>query len=343
MNILIITIISLILVLLSSSNKVFACTLLGASSKSTSDGNVYLASTSDNSFLMGPRKPVKLTIPKNGYKFIHTPCMTLTKDGDIIDQGSDRGMNETGFSWTRSWVVPKEEEDLNKMEAVDWFIKMGSTVASVDEAIEFVKNNPKGIGCQGNYIFADAKSNIAVVEVSYSTVTLVEKHTNQDKSAFIARANCWESKEMKPLDDSKKANKIYFDSSEDRYNSGMELLKKHDGKINVEVLKDILASRASNTFSKEEHDHAINNYGTVAGTVSAEIYDPVNKVFWYTYGWTDDLDVEIDEKIYGKNINSWKGQWIPFDINKMNKEGYYTNWDGGLTNFGIEYLMNLNC
>lgn len=343
MNIIIITIISLILVLSNFRSKVFACTLLGASAKSTSDGNVYIGSTSDNSFLMGPRKPVKLTIPKDGYKFIHTPCMTLTEDGDTIDVGSDRGMNEKGFSWTRSWVVPKEEENLNKMNAVDWFIKMGSTVATVDGAIEFVKENPKGMGCQGNYIFADAKNNIAVVEVSYSTVTVVEKHNNQDKSAALVRANCWESKDMKPLDDSKKSHKIYFDSSEDRYNIGMELLKKHDGKINVEVLKSILANRDSKSFSEEKHDHGINNYGTVAGTVSAEIYDPVNRVFWYTYGWTDDSDVEIDEEIYGKNINSWKGQWIPFDISKMDKEGYYTNWDGGLTNFGIEYLKNLNC
>ena len=32
------------------------------------------------------------------------------------------------------------------MNAVDWFLKMGSTVATVDEAIKFVQDNPKGIG-----------------------------------------------------------------------------------------------------------------------------------------------------------------------------------------------------
>ncbi len=341
MNIIILTLVSLVLLLSFSRSSVLACTLLGASSETTTDGNVYIGSTSDNNFLMGPRKPVVLTIPKDGYKFIHTPCLTLTEEGTLVNDGSDRGMNEKGFSWTRSWVVPKEVEDPDKMKAEDWFIKMGSNVANVDEAIEFVKSNPKGVGCQGNYIFADADNNIAVVEVSYFKVTVVEKYKNKEKG-LIARANRWESKDMKALDDSNDKNKMYFKSSSHRYETAMDLLNKYDGKIDVSVLKNILANKATTSFSKEEHGFGINNYGRVGGTVSAEIYDPVNRIFWYTYGWTDDSDLEIDEKIYGKNINSWKGQWIPFDLNKMEKEGYYTNWDGGLTNLGIEYLMNLN-
>ena len=66
-------------------------------------------------------------------------------------------MNEKGFSWSRAWVVPNEPEAANKMTAVDWFLKMGSTVATGDEAINCVQEDPKGIGDQGNYIFADAE------------------------------------------------------------------------------------------------------------------------------------------------------------------------------------------
>ena len=61
------------------------------------------------------------------------------------------------------------------MNAVDWFLKMGSTVATVDEAIKFVQDNPKGVGDQGNYTFADADGNMAVVEVGYQTVSVVKK------------------------------------------------------------------------------------------------------------------------------------------------------------------------
>ena len=50
-----------------------ACTLMGVSGGATEDGNAYIASTSDNPYIQGPRKPVYVTIPKNGYKFVHTP------------------------------------------------------------------------------------------------------------------------------------------------------------------------------------------------------------------------------------------------------------------------------
>ena len=50
-----------------------ACTLMGANGLATKDGNAYLASTSDNPYIEGPRNQVYLTIPKQGYKFVHTP------------------------------------------------------------------------------------------------------------------------------------------------------------------------------------------------------------------------------------------------------------------------------
>src|SRR3974377_253581 len=87
-----------------------ACTLMGANGTATRDGNVYLASTSDTPYIEGPRNQVYLTIPKQGYKFLHTPLHIQDPPGHYFDVGSDRGMNEKGFSWTRAWVVPKEPE-----------------------------------------------------------------------------------------------------------------------------------------------------------------------------------------------------------------------------------------
>ena len=43
-----------------------ACTLMGANGTATADGHVYLASTSDNPYIEGPRNQVYLTIPKAG-------------------------------------------------------------------------------------------------------------------------------------------------------------------------------------------------------------------------------------------------------------------------------------
>ena len=323
---------------LSYTMNAAACTLIGATGSETEDGHAYIASTSDNDYLPGPRKPVQVTIPKDGgYKFVHTPCLKVLEDGSLIDEGSDRGMNEKGFSWTRSWVVPDEPEAADKMSGAEWFVKMGSTVATVDEAIEFVKNNPKGFGCQGNYIFADAAGNMAVVETGFETVTVVEKWNASDAGA-ATRANRWESEEMKPLDVSETGNPACYATSEYRYNRGMELLKENSGKINVETLKTILSDRNKDADPTMVHLNEINNHGVSLGTVSAEIYDPANLTFWYTYGWLDGCTEADDPANYGENKNSWGGTWIPFVLTELDKEGFYTTWDGSLTPLGIEYL-----
>ena len=75
---------------------------MGANGTATADGNVYLASTSDNPYIEGPRNQVYLTIPKEGFKFVHTPLHIQDPPGHYFDVGSDRGMNEKGFSWTRA-------------------------------------------------------------------------------------------------------------------------------------------------------------------------------------------------------------------------------------------------
>ena len=215
-----------------------ACTLMGANGTATADGHVYLASTSDNPYIEGPRNQVYLTIPKEGFKFVHTPLHIQDPPGHYFDVGSDRGMNEKGFSWTRAWVVPNEPQAANKMNAVDWFLKMGSTVATVDEAIKFVQDNPKGIGDQGNYIFADADGNMAAVEVGYQTVNVVQKWTKGEKGV-VARANLWTSDKMKPIDISNTADEHdhqYAVSTGYRVPRAMELLNGGTGKINVDTL-----------------------------------------------------------------------------------------------------------
>ena len=316
-----------------------SCTLIGATGSATVDKSAYMASTSDNPYIEGPRKPVLVTIPDNGYKYVSTPCFVKEKDGSFTNVGADRGMNETGFSWTRSWVVPNEVEDINKTDAVKWFEKLASTVSSVDEAINFVETTPKGIGCQGNYIFSDAKGNVAIVEVGFKTVTVAQKWNNND-NGYGARANRYETNSMKKIDISDKESAIYYNSSEYRYNEAMKLLKADDGKISPDILKQIVSNRNMNADDSKPHSDSISNHGSISGTVSAEVYDPSHKIFWYTYGWPDGNVENASEKQYGANVNSW-GTWIPFDLNKLNEPGFYTDWNGNITPLGVKYLSSL--
>lgn len=320
-----------------------ACTLMGANGQATKDGKVYLASTSDNPYIEGPRNQVYLTIPKHGYKFVHTPLLIQDPPGHYFDVGSDRGMNEKGFSWTRAWVVPNEPEAPNKMSSVDWFLKMGSTVATVDEAIEFVQDNPKGIADQGNYIFADAQGNMATVEVGYQTVNVINKWSKGEKG-IAARANRWTSEKMKPLDISDTADEHdheYFVSTESRQSRAMELLNGAAGKIDVETLKKFIADD-QNSDKKPLGDtgFSISNHGLTGGDVAAEVYDPAQRTFWFTYGWSDGNMKGENPALDGANKNTW-GAWIPFIISEMTEEGYYTDWNGNLTPVGVRYLARL--
>ena len=321
-----------------------ACTLMGANGTATKDGNVYLASTSDNPYIQGPRNQVYFTIPKTGYKFVHTPLPIQDPPGHYFDVGSDRGMNETGFSWTRAWVVPNEPEAPNKMSSVDWFLKMGSTVATVDDAIKFVQDNPKGIGDQGNYIFADAQGNMAAVEVGYQTVNVVKKWSKGDKG-ITARANRWDSEKMQPLDIGDTADEHdheYFVSTSFRVPRAMELLNGGAGKIDVPMLKAFLADNA-NRDKKPMGDtgFSISNHGETGGTVAAEVFDISNRTFWFTYGWPDGDAKSSNPSFDGANKNTW-GAWLPFVLSEMTEEGYYTDWNGNITPLGARYLARVS-
>ncbi len=316
-----------------------ACTLFGASGKATKDGNVYLASTSDNPYLPGPRKPVYLSIPKNGYKFVHTPCIIEESPGKFVDVGSDRGMNEKGFAWTRSWVVPNEPEAVNKTPAVEWFLKMGATVATVEEAIKYVQNNPKGVGTQGNYIFADAAGNMAVVEVGYRKVNV--KKWTKGETGMAVRANRWRTDEMKPLDISEKENPVYYTTSAIRERRATELLESSSGKVDVETMKRFLSDNVNREATATgAHGRSISSHGMTDGTVSAEVYDPAHRTFWYTYGWPDGDVKNIKASHVGANTNTW-GTWLPFVLDQMTEEGFYTDRDGMITPIGARYLAQM--
>ena len=217
-------------------------------------------------------------------------------------------MNEKGFSWTRAWVVPNEPEATNKMKAVDWFLKMGSTVATVDEAIKFVQDNPKGIGDQGNYIFADAEGNMATVEVGYQTVNVVKKWTKGDEGV-VARANRWTSDKMKPLDIGDTADEHdhqYAVSTAFRVPRAMELLNGGTGKINVDTLKQFLADNDNrDKAALGDTGFSISNHGATGGTVAAEVYDPANRTFWFTYGWPDGDAKSSNPSFDCANENTW--------------------------------------
>jgi hypothetical protein len=316
------------------------CTLVGATGKATKDGKVYVASTSDNAYIRGPRKPIYVGIPEKGYKFVATPCIVQDPPGNYFDVGSDRFMNEKGFSCTRAWVDPDEPIASNAISRIDWFIKMATTVATVEEAIKYAKETPKGVGANGNYIFADADGNLAVVEVGFQTVHVAGRWSKNDMG-ICARANRYETDKMKPLDATTKVNPLYNETSPYRYEQAMKLLNDFSGKIDLSIMKSIVGDNKHREYPPTTiHGRSISSHGRERGTVSAEVYDPANLTFWYTYGWPDGDHKSSNIASDGANKNTW-GAWIPFILPKLKEQGFYTDWNGYITPMGARYLSTL--
>jgi hypothetical protein len=121
----------------------------------------------------------------------------------------------------------------------------------------------------------------------------------------------------------------------------MELLKGGAGKIDVAMLKKFLADNV-NRDKKTLGDtgFSISNHGETGGTVSAEVFDPAHRTFWYTYGWADGDAKSSNPSYDGANENTW-GAWLPFVLSELTEEGYYTDWNGNITPMGARYLARI--
>jgi hypothetical protein len=316
------------------------CTIIGATGKATKDGNVYIAGTSDNPFITGSRKPVYVTIPEKGYKFVGTPCIIQDPPGNFVNVGTDRFMNEKGFSSVYSYVHTDEPTGPIALSRYEFYLKMATTVATVDEVIKFIKENPRGSGASGCGIFADAAGNLALIEFAFQTFNVVGKWSKNDLG-IAARANRWETDKMKPLDTTKlhpgNPSK-YYATSAYRYERAMELLNFFSGKIDVNILKEIMGDNKNREYpATGEHGKSISSHGKTLGTVSSEVYDPVNLTFWYTYGWPDGDYSSSNPLIDGANKNTW-GAWVPFVVPRLKEKGFYTDWNGYITPMGVRYL-----
>ena len=176
------------------------CTLVGASGDYTDTGDVLIASTSDNEYVRGPRKPVVVNSSIGRYSIIHTPCLLKRDDGTYIDEGSDRGLNSAGFCWTRSWAITDESPpDHLEFSAREWFLALGCSASCVEEAIEYMTKSPRPFGANGNYILGDARGCLAVVELGFHEYE-VAHFFKPDESGIVSRVNRFEVPKMQQID-----------------------------------------------------------------------------------------------------------------------------------------------
>lgn len=313
------------------------CTIMGCSGAFGGDGTAWLASTSDNPYREGPRKPMVFSVAANGRGMVHTPCLRREPDGSFTDLGSDRGLNNAGLAWTRSWVVPDEEQHRDAPSPKEWFLRLGSECASVAEAVAFIERTPKREGCQGNYLLADAFGGFACVEAGYATVR-VAVLSDGDVPVSACRANVFTLPAMTDLDISATANPAYASTSAVRKARAEVLLQEACGLARLDRWKSILADTENLRLPPATaHGPSICSAGTAHGTVSAEIIRPADLAFWYTYGWPDPR-AALGPEYTGEPLIPW-GTWRRFSPLDM-EPGAYTDWFGNLTPLGRLYFRD---
>ncbi len=308
------------------------CTIAGATGSATTDGQAIIVSTSDDPFTTRTR--LVTVAPTDGFKFVATQIQTLP--GNQVVEFHDmhtRGVNDQGFAYTWSGAPPSPdfEPDFSTAYGIP-FPQFGrlllSRARNVGDAISILESNPRAI--HGNFLFADARGEVALVEVS----TLSLQVETRTRDGWLGRSNHWVSPQM--ADKGRPSGEE--SSSAVRLKRIHELMKEGNGRIDVDYLSSSYRDHATledTGWSVCAHGHTLSSDGTRSGTVSSEILEPSKRTIHYCFGWPCGGQVEYpDQQIY--QDRSW-GQYLAFRLDDM-EPGEYVTVDGRLTPLAIRYM-----
>jgi len=302
----------------------------GATGSATRDGKPLLASNGDNPW--ATRTRLLVVEPEGGYRFIGTQIVSPPEGRSPWSDMITRGMNERGLAYSWTYVAPRSEPDSRTAEGMT-FEEFGRTVlgqaATVEEAIALVAGRPRAF--HGNFLFADASGEMALVEISTRTFEVAVRF--RDGVAF--RSNHWLTPRMQEL----RAPPDALSDSGWRFARLTELFGANQGGITEQTLMRIF----SDTHGAVEHGWSVESHRvppdggpSPSGTTSSDVSSPRDLVFWYAYGWGSGMAPRQPE-VKGFQNRSW-GVYVPFHLPDL-EPGEYSTTDGRLTPLAVRYLM----
>lgn len=307
------------------------CTTAGATGRAARNQNPIIGSNSDDPF--STRTRLAVVQPQGGYRFIGTQIISPGQVTVDFHRMFTRGLNEKGFAYTWSAVMPQAEPTPSEAFGIPYYqfgTLLLSQAATVAEAIDLLTGQPRAIA--GNFLMVDAGGELALVEVSTRSIHV----QTRTRDGWVGRSNHWVSEGMAPLGYPQTA-----EGSSPRRLERIESLVAEgarDGAVDQPFLAGCFADHEG-----REGGCSICAHGLVAypgrtergGTVSSEIMEPRKGLFWYNYGWPcggapelPDLQVHQDR--------SW-GAYLPFRLADM-ETGEYVTTDGRLTPLAVRYL-----
>ncbi len=303
------------------------CFLIGFTDQSK---RALLGSVSDDpydvrTFLRQVRPQGKLV--HIGTELVSTTEHSLEERGYFARKGeTTRGINEAGLAFTCAMIFEKQDGEMpeNPTAFADITEYIMGHCTTVSQAIA-VFANQKEINPAYSVLLADGAGDLAHIEVGNFGMSVYDRYSAENPGVVLA-VNCYLSESLVSYNSPTSLVIDRNNNNRTRMERGHELVKQFAGKMNIEAMKKILSDHENSDRDPLENPllsawgYSICNHGTRKsesyskedlpwGTVSAEILDPADRLFWYAYGWPCGSNPDYGDQIYQEK--SW-GEFRPF-------------------------------
>jgi hypothetical protein len=333
------------------------CTNVAAAGRSVRDpGKVFIGSVSDDPYDIRTRVIVERG--RDGYAYVGTDLAPLSTAASAAEYARTtsgaptRGLNERGlaFTWAYTWEKPENKPPLDAVKAHQAWGEVMRRCATVGEAIALLNDLPRDFGAAG--MLADHSGACVLVEIGRRHME-VSRWLGSASGGTAVNVNCWI--ELQAEDGDPRAGlDVQTAPNRTRYARATERLGLVDGRIGLKEIKAVLCDHdhkerfASENTLISGHGFSVCNHGSMRkdafdpaapawGSVSAEIIDPVEGVFWYAYGWPCGEAPQFGDQML--QDRSW-GKFVGFRLNDL-PQGQYTTLTGELTALAARHLDRL--
>ena len=318
-------------------------------------GRVLLGGVSDDPYDIRTRVVVERS--NEGYAFVGTELAALSSAVSMPEYNSTvagwptRALNEKGLAYTWTFVAERPENvaPAGGYKSSPAFAEIMRTCATVPAAIDRLQSMPRNFS--GAFMLADRSGELAVVEAGRKSLTVTQRYSMARGGAAVS-VNCWLEQSAEGLPICAVSEPAVPNHS--RHTRAHRMLRAAGYRADFDGLACMLCDHdgrerfAGDNPWNPGHGYSICNHGSLReasfsatrpalGTVSAEIIDCVEGVFWYTYGWPcgeapDGGDQMLQEK-------SW-GSYIGFPLASL-PAGVYTTLTGELTPLAARHFGDL--
>ncbi|MGM0778768.1 MAG: carcinine hydrolase/isopenicillin-N N-acyltransferase family protein [Bacillota bacterium] len=262
------------------------------------NGNRFLlASNSDNPW--DTRTKVQVKQGKNHW-FIGTELI-CPDDSLPWSNMITRGINERGIAFTFAYVGCSPDLYKGGPTFKEFGHQMLGSFQTLKEIEKYLQSAPLQV--HGNFLFADDLGNLLLCEIHPE-----ERYFKWNPVTPLIRTNHY--LDMLFTND----REIQESNSLLRFQSGLHSLNDQG---NSDDPFEFLTTLLRNHQYKEQQSNwggSTCNHGKLAGTVSSEILDPLNREIFYCFG------PPCGE---GKEMNSW-GHYVPFQLCDKNEKEFTT-------------------